>query len=239
MPWRVYPNIHTVKGKIYRNVVKRWIKSGNKPYKPQKRGAAKPSLWSSRFGLLELYNRKEQQQLICPSGYSLSQCFNVLGKLWSGYHRARRDEQDVKKMEKYAKAIQDVQKDMGIKTTSFPHLGIYGDIFVLNNKQGERIVFEDHSAMKKKQEAYEKWQAQNSKDIQEHIQKRNLEEGQEIETFPDDVYPYEKIKAEEDEIVPHMLEADEEAGEKLIIMTDDIPFLDNYQNTKKTSLENS
>jgi hypothetical protein len=31
-------------------------------------------------------------------------------------------------MIKYAKAIQDVQKDMGIKTTSFPHLGLYGDI---------------------------------------------------------------------------------------------------------------
>jgi len=40
-------------------------------------------------------------------------------------------------MKKYAKAIQSVQKDLGIKTTSFPHIGIYGDELVLNNKQGE------------------------------------------------------------------------------------------------------
>ena len=81
-----------------------------------------------------MYNRKEQQELKCPSGYSLSQCFNVLSKLWHGYHRARLDENNIQKMEKYARAIQDVQKDMGIKTTSFPHLGIYGDVFILNKK---------------------------------------------------------------------------------------------------------
>ena len=243
MPWRWYPKINKVPradGTVarYKSRCKKWIKSGNKPYKPQKRGLEKPSLYSTRFGLLDLYNRKEQQELKCPSGYSLSQCFNVLRKLWHGYHRARLDENSIEKMEKYARAVQNVQKDMGIKTTSFPHLGIYGDVFILNYKNDERVVFEDHSAMKKKQEEFEKWQAQNSKDIQEHLQKANLEEGQEIVTFADDVYPYEKVKAEEDEIVPHMLEVDEEAGEELIIMTDDIPFLNN-RNNKKTSLEYS
>ena len=228
MPWRWYPKINKVAradGTVarYKSRCKKWIKRGSKPYKPQKRGLEKPSLYSTRFGLLELYNRKEQQQLICPSGYSLSQCFNVLSKVWHGYHRARL-ENDIVKMEKYAKVIQDVQKDMGIKTTSFPHLGIYGDVFILNNKKGERVVIEDHSALKKKQEEYEKWQAQNSKEIQEHVQKANMEEGQEIVTFPDDVYPSKKVKPEEEEIVPNMLEPDEEAGEELITMTDDIPF---------------
>jgi hypothetical protein len=131
----------------YKSRCKKWLKF-HKPYKPQKRGFERKSVWSSRFGLLELYNRKEQQQLICPSGYSISQCFNVLAKLWHGYHRARLENEGIEKMEKYARAIQDVQKDMGIKTTSFPHLGIYGDAFILNNKKGERIVFEDHSALK-------------------------------------------------------------------------------------------
>ena len=242
MPWRWYPKINKVvraDGTVarYKSRCKKWLKS-HKPYKPQKRGLEKPSIWSSRFGLLDLYNRKEQQGLVCPSGYSISQCFNVMRRLWHGYHRARLDENSIEKMEKYARAIQSVQKDMGIKTTSFPHLGIFGDIFVLNNKNNERVKFEDHSAMKRKQEEYEKWQAQNSKEIQEHLQ-ANLEEGQEIITFPDDVYPYEKVEPEEDEeIVPHMLEADEEAGEELIIMTDDIPFLNNH-NTNKTSLEYS
>jgi hypothetical protein len=228
MPWRWYPKINKVvraDGTVarYKSRCKKWLKF-HKPYKPQKRGFEKPSLYSTRFGLLELYNRKEQQQLICPSGYSISQCFNVMHRLWHGYHRARNPEQDIKKMEKYARAIQGVQKDMGIKTTSFPHLGIYGDVFILNNKKGKRVVFEDHSALKKKQDEFEKWQAQNSKEIQEHIQKPNREAGEEIVTFPDDVYPHKIIEPEDDEIVPHMCVPDEEAGEELIVMTDDIPF---------------
>ena len=243
MPWRWYPKINKVvraDGTVasYKSRCKKWLKS-HKPYRPQKRGLEKPSIWSSRFGLLDLYNRKEQQGLICPSGYSISQCFNVMRRLWHGYHRARLDENSIVKMEKYARAIQNVQKDMGIKTTSFPHLGIYGDIFILNNKNNERVVFEDHSAMKKKQEAYEKWQAQNSKEIQQHVQKPNKELGEEIETFADDIYPYKKMEPEEDEEVPDMLEPDEEVGEEEIIMTDDIPFLNNHNNNKKTSLEYS
>jgi hypothetical protein len=139
---------------VYTKKIKKWIKS-NKPYKPQKRGVEKLSIYSKKFGFLDLYNRKELQGLICPSGYSISQCFNVLRKMWYGYHKARHDEKNYEGMVKYAKAIQDVQKDMGIKTTSFPHLGLYGDVLILNDKNGNRAVFEDHSALKKKQEEYE------------------------------------------------------------------------------------
>ena len=63
-----------------------------------------------------------------------------------------------------------------------------------------------------------------SKEIQQHVQKPNKEEGEEIVTFVDDVYPGKKVKPEEDEIVPDMLEPDEEAGEEEIVMIDDIPF---------------
>src|SRR5437867_4510063 len=155
MPWRWYPKFNKfvrADGTVarYKSRCKKWLKSP-KPYRPQKRGFEKKSIWSSRFGFLELYNRKEQQELKCPSGYSISQCFNVLAKLWHGYHRARLENEGIERMEKYARAIQDVQKDMGIKTTSFPHLGLYGDVFILNNKDGERVVFEDHSALKQEQ----------------------------------------------------------------------------------------
>ena len=228
MPWRWYLKFNKVvraDGTVarYKSRCKKCIKS-NRPYKPQKRGLEKKSIWSRRFGLLELYNRKEQQQLICPSGYSISQCFNVMGKLWYAYRRAKDNDKDIKKMEKYARAIQEVQKDMGIKTASFPHLGIYGDVFVLNDKEGNRVVFEDHSAMKKKQEEYEKWQAENSKEIQQHVQKPDKELGEEIEVFADDKALSDKQEPEEDEIVPDMLEPDEEEGEEEVIMTDDIPF---------------
>jgi hypothetical protein len=99
---------------IYKLKNKKWINC-NKTYKPQKRGLEKKSIWSSRFGFLELYNRKEQQELKCPSGYSISRCFNILRKMWLAYQMGL-NAGNLEKMEKYAKAIQSVQKDMGIKT---------------------------------------------------------------------------------------------------------------------------
>lgn len=231
MPWRWYPKFNKVTradGTVarYKSRCKKWLKF-HKPYKPQKRGLEKPSLYSTRFGLLELYNRKEQQQLICPSGYSISQCFNVMRKMWYSYHRARTRDKDIEIMKKYAKAIQNVQKDMGIKTTSFPHLGLYGDQLVLNDKEKKRLVFENHSSLKAKQQAYKKWQVDNAKKIQELLQKPDIEKGQEIITFADDKYPLEE---EELEItVPHLLEPDEELGQERIVMTDDIPFRKDYR----------
>lgn len=240
MPWRIYPMKQKYTKKdgtvsIYKLKNKKWINSSRR-YKPQKRGIEKKSLYSTRFGFLDLYNRKEQHNdLICPSGYSVGQCFGVMRKLWYGYHKARTQEKDIRKMEKYARAIQNVQKDMGIKTTSFPHLGIYGDHFVLNNKQGERIVIEDHSAMKKKQEVFEKWQAENAKKIQEKLQKPDMEKGEVIEVFADNVYPFEM--EENQETVPQLLEPDEEKGEDVIVIADDTPFQNRHgnhaENTKK------
>lgn len=227
MPLRIYTvNQKYVKNKhgdigVHKKKIKKWIKS-NKPYKPQKRGLEKLSIHSTRFGFLDLYNRKEQQELICPSGYSISQCFNVLRKLWYAYRRAIGTDNDIHKMEKYAKAIQDVQKDMGIKTASFPHLGLYGDVLILNDKNGRRAVYEDHSALKKKQEEYEKWQAENAKKIQVMLQKPDKQNGEVIETFADDVFPYEM--QDNEETVPELLEPDEEKGEEILTITDDIPF---------------
>lgn len=239
MPLRIYTvNQKYVKNKhgdigVYKKKIKKWIKS-NKPYKRQKRGLEKPSIHSSRFGFLDLYNRKEQQNLICPSGYSISQCFNVLRKMWYAYHKSRRDDKSLEKMMKYAKAIQDVQKDMGIKTTSFPHLGIYGDQLVLNTKKGERVVCDDHSALKKKQEAYEKWQAENAKKIQEYLQKPNVEAGEELVVFADDAYPFEKEYAEE--TVPQMLKPDEGKGEWVVSFVDENPFT-GHHSPKKPKLQ--
>jgi len=220
---------------IYKLKNKKWINS-NKPYKPQKRGFEKLSIHSTRFGFLDLYNRKEQQELICPSGYSISQCFNVLRKLWYAYRRAIGTDNDIDKMEKYAKAIQDVQKDMGIKTASFPHLGLYGDVLVLNDKREKRLVFVNHSALKKKQEEYEKWQveqAENAKKIQEKLQKPDKEKGEKIVTFADDVSAHAITEVENnEETVPDLLEdkIDEEEEEEEIVMTDDTPFQNQNEN---------
>ena len=223
---KVYKKDGTVS--IYELKNKKWINC-NKPYKPQKRGLEKPSLYSTRFGLLDLYNRMEQQTVKCPSGYTIGQCFNIMRKMWYAYHKAFHDDKDLDKMKKYAKAIQSVQKDLGIKTTSFPHIGIYGDELILNNKQGERIVFEDHSALKKKQEAYEKWQAENAKKIQAKVLKPDIKKGEAIVSLADESFRKKRFVESEDSegyLIPDVLHADEEAGEERITFADDIPFED-------------
>ena len=228
MPWRWYPKFNKVvraDGTVarYKSRCKKWIDC-SKPYKPQKRGLMKKAIWSNRFGLLELYNRKEQQGLKCPSGYSISQCFNILRKMWWTYKNALQ-QQNLEKMEKYAKAIQAVQKDMGIKTASFPHLRLYGDVFILNNKKGERIVFEDHSALKAQQDRYDAWMARKAKKIQAKALRPDKQKGEYIESFPDKSFSEKYVDYENTYLIPDVLEPDEEAGEERITMTDDIPFL--------------
>jgi len=208
-------------GKRYKCLRKRWVSYIKGPYK---KGLEKQSIYSTRFGFLDLYSGKEQKELICPSGYNIRQCFGVMAKLWHGYHRARLHGEKLEQMIKYAKAIQGVQEDMGIKTTSFPHLGLYGDVLILHNKKDERVVFEDHSALKKQQQEYERKQAESAKKIQEKLQKPDVEKGEEIYQFPDDVSPYEMEDYEETVPLDEVIEADEEKGEEVITMTDDIPF---------------
>lgn len=221
MPWRIYPmnqKYTKLDGtvSIYKVKNKKWIQS-NARYKPQKRGSEKEVIHSTRFGYLDRYNRKEQQGLLCPSGYSISQCFNVLRKLWNAYHISR-SEKNIEKMIKYAKAIQDVQKDMGIKTTSFPHLVLYGDIFKLLEYKNQKAVEEDHSELKNSQELLEKKHEiialvdeMNKIKIKEEKEELPLEEEQEqeqeppvplllqpsveqeVQTFTDDV-PIEEVK---------------------------------------------
>jgi len=238
MPWRWY----TFKQKYpkkdgtestYLLKQKKWIKS-NVPYKPQKRGFGKKPIWSSRFGFLDLYNRKEQQELRCPSGYTISQCFNVMRKLWYGYLKSMCDEKDIEKMKKYARAIQSVQKDMGIKTTSFPHLGIFGDQLFLNYKKGEHTVSEWHSSLEKQQEEYDKWSAKNAKKIQAHVMRPNREKGEKILTHADKSYKIRRRPSAE-MLVPDVLVPDEEKGERLLVISDETPF----RETIKTHVDKS
>jgi len=203
---------------FYKKRIKKWIKS-SQPYKSRKRGLQKLLIHSTRFGFLNLYNRKEQQELICPSGYSISQCFNVLRKLWYAYRRAIGTDKDIDKMKKYAKAVQDVQKDMGIKTASFPHLGLYGDALILNAKNGKSRVSENYSKKEKRGE-YEKCQMENSIKIQESL-KPDILNGEAIVTLVDDVSPYEK---HDSEITVPLLLKPEDEKEEILSLVDNVPF---------------
>jgi hypothetical protein len=114
---------------------------------------------------------------------------------------------------------------MDIKTTSFPHLGLYGDVLVLHKRNDERVVFEVHSALKKQQQEYERKQAESAKKIQEKLQKPDVEKGEEIYQFADDVSPYQMKRHKETVPIDKVLQPDIEKGEQIITITDDIPFL--------------
>jgi hypothetical protein len=203
---------------IYKVKNKKWIKS-NARYKPQTRGSGKKVIYSTRFGYLEQFNRKEQQGLLCPSGYSISQCFNVLRKLWKAYHISCY-EKNIKRMIKYAKAIQVVQKDMGIKTTSFPNLLLYGDIFKLLEHKNQKAVEEDHSELKYSQELLEKkYEIITIADEMNKIFKEEKEQEQEEE-----VHRHEVVSVDIPAKVPLLLVPTPE--QEVQIFTDDVPVVE-------------
>ena len=231
MPFRIYTvNQKFVKNKngdigVYKKKIKKWIKS-SKPYRSQKRGMEKKSIYSTRFGFLDLYNRKEQQELICPSGYSISQCFNVLLKTWYGYHKARHSEKDHEGMVKYAIAIQTIQEDMGLPIATFPQLGLYCDVFSPNNIK--RSAFEGRSELKEKRLQVD--DRQDSTKIQQKLLIPNKAKGESILTISDFGAGL-KYKAIDDNKVPQLLEPDE--GEKVLDIVDEIPFHNSMKKSNK------
>ena len=149
-------------------------------------------------------------------------------------------------MEQYARKIQEVQEDMGLETTSFPHLGIYGDRFTLydhSTPEYRVVTYEDHNALKERQQMEEA--KEKLKEIIPLIQP-DLEKGESLVTYADDAPPeqenrikhenrmhYKKGRDEEwicdncDAIVPpgknHVCKR---KWSEIVTYSDDIPFRD-------------
>ena len=142
----------------YQKAYKKWVKYKNSAIKKRRSHINRePSdIFSKRFGYVDVYNRREQNYLMCPSGFSFTQGMGKLYKLWRGYTIAKTNEKDIERAIGFAKDIQKVQEDLGLKTTSFPHLGIYGDIFKLYETKKRPAVEENHSHLKESQQLLEK-----------------------------------------------------------------------------------
>lgn len=234
---------------IYKQRAVRWVRSRRPQRKYRPRGEAKV-LWSKRFGYLDVYTAKQvKEELICPSGYTFGQGMNKLSKLWFGYKKSK-ERNDINKMEHYARVIQETQEDMGLKTSSFPHLGIFGDVLVFyDQKTHESITQIDHSHLKEIQDM-EKAKEKLKEIAPLLLIEPDLEKGEELVTIADEVpqpepkryrvrhgnrMHYGKKRDEEwvcencDEIVPpgknHICNIKEEEGSNVITMTDDIPFM--------------
>ncbi len=166
--------------------------SPQKKYRPHGTGM---QMWSKRFGYLDLYTTAERRQLVCPSGYTFPQGMNKLNKVWWGYLRSK-NENDIERMEHYARQIQDVQEDLGLRTTSFPNLGIFGD----------QLTLYDHSTSRK----------DSPPKVSFYTDHSELKQLQELEEQKED------IDRKLQEIAP-LIGADESKGEELITIIDKIP----------------
>jgi hypothetical protein len=232
---------------IYKETQWKWVKynSPQKKYRPRGTGM---QMWSKRFGYLDSYTTAERRLLVCPSGYTFPQGMNKLNKVWWGYLRSK-NENNIERMEHYARQIQDVQEDLGLKTTSFPHLGIYGDQLTLYDHSMSRkdsppkvSVYIDHI------QELEEQNEERDKELQEIAPLIEADEskGEELITISDEIpqpkhryrvkhgnrMHYGNKRSEEwvcencDETVPanknHICKNKEE--ENLLIITDDIPF---------------
>ena len=165
MYWKTYYCMQKYRWKdgsvhYYRKAYKKWVKYNSSVIKKRRSHINRePSvIFSKRFGYIDVYNRREQNYLMCPSGFSFTQGMGKLYKLWRGYIITKANENDIERARGFAKDIQKVQEDLGIKTTSFPHLGIYGDVFKLYEKVDKLGVEEDHSHLKESQKLLEKKQ---------------------------------------------------------------------------------
>jgi hypothetical protein len=201
----------------------KWVKGETKQRKYRPRGQS--TMWSKRFGYLDTYTYNERKLLKCPSGYTFGQGMHALHRLWFAY-KSSKSEENIAKTKHYARAIQEVQEDMGLKTTSFPHLGIFGDVLVFrDHKTGQYGEEIDHSELKERQEFEE--ERKKFEEIAPLIQ-ADIEKGEELLIITDDIPQLEEQKEEIDknlEIAP-LIEPDIEKGEELLIITDDIPQLE-------------
>jgi hypothetical protein len=192
----------------YRKAYKKWVKYKSSVIKKRTshiKNREPSDIFSKRFGYIDVYNRKEQNYLMCPSGFSFTQGMGKLYKLWRGYIIAKANENDIERARGFAKDIQKVQEDMGIATTSFPHLGLYGDIFKLYETNKNPAVEEDHSKLKEAQKLAEK----------------KLE----VVTLADEIYRIKKEELEEEQKeppVPMLLTPSVE--QEIEIFTDDVPL---------------
>jgi len=202
----------------YRKAYKKWVKHKTSVIKkrmPHIKNREPSDIFSKRFGYIDVYSRREQNYLMCPSGFSFTQGMGKLYKLWRGYVIAKENENDIERARGFAKDIQKVQEDLGLPTTSFPHLGVYGDIFKLYETKKRPAVEEDHSELKEAQKlAEKKLEVVILADEMNKIRKKEIQiQGQEQE---------QEVKEQREPAVPLLLTPGVE--QEIVIFTDDIPL---------------
>jgi hypothetical protein len=85
------------------------------------------ALPAPRFHRTELLHIEHRTRLL-ESGYFESQTWGALHKAWKGYVIAK-NKYEFELMEYYASVIQKLQKELGLRISSFPELGLIPQLY--------------------------------------------------------------------------------------------------------------
>lgn len=95
----------------------------------------------SKRGMGHLSRSSDDKWIPTNSGYTRGQCWNFLNHAWIGFKRALnpKNGETFQDQLKWARIIQDVQTALGLQRSSFPQLGLLGNvIFTYDiNKQSD------------------------------------------------------------------------------------------------------
>ena len=95
----------------------------------------------------------EYRYSLCPSGYTRGQAWGALFRAWMGFRISndpRKGETIFDRMS-WAQKIQDIETDLSLPRSSFPQLGILGDVVFMFDKMKELDLQDLHDEEKEKQ----------------------------------------------------------------------------------------
>jgi hypothetical protein len=102
-----------------------------------------------KFRNVQLSQFRADKWIPCPSGYTRGQGWNCLFRAWLGYKIANnpRNGETIQDKLFWAQTIQNIQTDLGLKRSSFPHLSLAGDVIFAYAIEKELELQDQHDEL--------------------------------------------------------------------------------------------
>jgi hypothetical protein len=119
----------------------KWGRSNRRHFARQNPRKKTSDQYEKKFRNVVLSRFSADKWIPCPSGYTRGQGWNCLFRAWLGYKIALnpRNGESFQDRLYWGQLIQSIQTDLGLLRSSFPNLGILGDVVWMYdlNKQSE------------------------------------------------------------------------------------------------------
>jgi hypothetical protein len=105
--------------------------------------------YEKKFKNVQLSQFRADKWIPCPSGYTRGQGWNCLFRAWLGYKIANnpRNGETIQDKLFWAQMIQNIQTDLGLKRSSFPHLSLAGDVIFAYAIEKELELQDQHDEL--------------------------------------------------------------------------------------------